>query len=317
LSALVLDHVWGRRLKDVSLRLAAGVNVVIGDESDGTSELVALCAGVRAPLRGRVQLDGLEPSSSPACRRRVASLLADERDEPHGDVRGWLRGPAASHGVTEEAVLEACRVRADRALASLSLAEWRELACAVALAHPDPGLVVLHEPLAACPAGDTARVFERIAGLAQRSIVLITTGSLAAARYLTASATYLLDRGLCSDAPSGAWPGSLTPGLDTRLWVEADSPRVLVAALAQHPDVTEIDFDERSAGRISLRGPDLERLASVVVRAAVSAGVEVRLLQARAEDLDAVRAAATGQAQAAYRAAQARPRGAVDRRERS
>jgi ABC-2 type transport system ATP-binding protein len=316
LSAFVLEHVWGGRLKDVSLRLDAGVHVVIGAESDGTSELVALCAGVREPRRGRVLLAGLAPSSSPACRRRVASLLADEGDLPRGDVRGWLRGPAASLGVPEGAVLEACRVAGDRTLASLSAADWRELACAVALAHPDPALVVLHEPIAACPPGDAERVLERIAGLAQSSVVLITTSSLATARYLTPSATYLLDRGLCSDAPAGAWP-SATPGLDTRVWVEADAPRLLVAALAQHPDVAEIEFDERSAGRIGLRGADLERLASAVARAAVSAGVELRLLQAQADDLEVVRAAESGRAQAAYRAAQARPRGANDRAERS
>jgi hypothetical protein len=109
----------------------------------------------------------------------------------------------------------------------------------------------------------------------------------------------------------------LTPGLDTRVWVEASSPRALVAVLAQHPDVTEIEFDERSAGRISLRGPDLERLANAIARAAVSAEVEVRLLQAHAEDLDAVRGAATGQAHAAYLAAQSRARSASDRAERS
>jgi ABC-2 type transport system ATP-binding protein len=316
LSALVLEHVWSGRLKDVSLRLGAGIHVVIGAESDGTSELVALCAGVREPRRGRVRLDGLEPSSSPACRRRVASLLADEGDLPVGDVRGWLRG-TASLGVSEAAVLEACRVPADRALASLSAAEWRELACAVALTHPDPALVALHEPLAACPAGDAERVLERLAGLAQQSVVLITTSSLAAARYLTPSTTHLLDRGLCSAAPAGAWPGSVSPGLDTRVWVEADTPRALVAALARHADVTEIEFDERSAGRICLRGPDLERLASAVAQAAVSAGVEVRLLQARAEDLDVLRGAETGRAHAAYRAAQSRARGANDRAERS
>jgi energy-coupling factor transporter ATP-binding protein EcfA2 len=304
LSKLVLEGLWGAYLKDVSLRLDPGLSVVIGDESDGTAELVEACAGVRVLRRGRLRLDGLEPGTSPACRRRIASLLADERDAPCGDVRAWLRAPAEALGVSAQALLEGCSVRPERALVSLSAAEWRELACAVALAHPDPALVVLHEPLAAGAPGDSTRLLGRIAELARRSVVLITTGSLDAARALAPATTYLLDRGLCSEAPLGAWPGASTPGLETRLWVEADAPRALVAALAQQPDVTEIEYDERSAGRVLLRGPDLERLATAVARAAVSAGVDVRLLRAQAEDLDALRGAATGVAHAAYRAAQ-------------
>jgi energy-coupling factor transporter ATP-binding protein EcfA2 len=310
LSSLVVERLWGARLKDVSLQLGLGVSVVIGDETDGTGELVASCAGVRAQRRGRVTLDGIEPGSSPACRRRIASLLADERDAPCGNVQGWLQAPVESLGVSEQAVLETCRVRPDRRLASLSAAEWRELALALALAHPNPALVVLHEPLAACAAGDSSRLLERLAALGRRSVVLVTTSSLAAARSLTASATYLLDRGLCSEAPRVAWPDNVTPGLGPRVSVEADAPRALVAALAQSPDVTEIAYDERSASRVTLGGPDLERLATAVARAAVSAGVDVHLLRAHADDLETVRAAATGTAHAADRAGRQRGRAA-------
>jgi hypothetical protein len=113
------------------------------------------------------------------------------------------------------------------------------------------------------------------------------------------------------DAKAGTWPGSLTPGLPVWLTVEADAPRALLAALAEHPDVLELRYDETGAGRVLLRGSDLERLATAIGRAAVATGVEVRSLRPASEDLDAARAAATGMNEAAgvaYRAARARGR---------
>ena len=312
MSELLLERVWSAPLKDVSLRSSRGLSVVVGAQADGSGELVALCAGTRAPRRGRVALGGLGPSSSPTCRRGIASLLSNEPGGGDGDVRGWLLGLAPLIGIELPAVLAWSPVAPGRALASLSGAERRELALAVALAHPEPALVVLHEPLTACATGQKERVLARLAELGKERPVLVTTASIETARRLGGT-TYLLDRGLCSAKPEGAWPGSMTPGADAWLAVEADAPRGLVSALAQHPDVQELLYDERRGGRVFLRGQDLERLAVAVARAAVSAGVEIRLLRAPAEDLDAARGAASGAIDAAdaYRAARARGRAAT------
>lgn len=311
MSELLLERVWSASLKDVSLRSDRGLSVVVGAESDGIGELVALCAGTRAPRRGQVTLGGLRPSASPACRRGIASLLPDEPGGD-GDVRGWLLELSPLLGIEVPAVLERVTVRPERSLASLSGAERRELALAIALGQPAPELVVLHEPLAACVASQHERVLARLTELGRDRPVLITTASIATARRF-GGVTYLLDRGLLGEKPDGAWPGSMTPGLDTWLAVEADAPRGLVSALAQHPDVQELRYDERRGGRVLLRGPDLERLAVAVARAAVSADVDIRFLRAPAEDLAAARGAASGasDAAAAYRAARARGRAAT------
>jgi hypothetical protein len=315
-SELLLERVWSAPLKDVSLRSSRGLSVVFGAEADGSGELVALCAGTRAPRRGRVALGGLQPSSSPACRRGIASLLPDEPGggggDSYGDVRSWLLELAPLIGIEPPAVLAWSPVAPERTLASLSGAERRALALAVALAHPEPALVVLHEPLTACATGQNERVLARLAELGKERPVLVTTASIATARRLGGT-TYLLDRGLCSEKPGGAWPGSMTPGLDAWLAVEADAPRGLVSALAQHPDVQELRYDERRGGRVLPRGPDLERLAVAVARAAVNAGVDIRLLRAPPEDLGAARGAVSGAIDAAdsYRAARARGRAAT------
>lgn len=306
MTGLSLDRVWTGTLAGVSLELAGGLAVILGDASDGTASLVELCAGVSGPRRGRVRVGSVAPHASPALRRSIASLLADESGAGPGDVRSWAAALAALVGSSVERVLDGLSFPADRALCRLSNAERRELACALALAHPAPALVVLHDPLAACAPATRPALVDRLAELSRTSPVLVTTPSLADARLL-GGVSYRLDRGLLSEAARSAWPGSSSPGLDVWLWVEADAPRKLVAALAEQSDVSELDFDEPRGGRLLLRGSDLERLCTAVARAAVGAGVELRLLRAAAEDLAALRAAATGEA-AAHAAALARAR---------
>jgi ABC-type thiamine transport system ATPase subunit len=311
MSELALERVWCAPLKNVSLRVAAGLRVIVGAESDGIGELVELCAGVRQPRRGRLTLDGVRPSSSADCRRGIASLLPDEAGGTRGDLRGWLAELAPLIGVELPSVLEWCGVEAARAVATLSGAERREVALAIALAHPRPSLVVLHEPLAACGAVRRERVVARLAELATVCPVLIGVASITDARRV-GGVTYLLDRGLLDEKPGGAWPGSLTPGLTICVAVEADAPRGLVAALAQHPDVHELSYEERRGGRVLVRGADLEALVLAIARAAVSADVDIRLLRSHAEDLAAARAAASATTEAAaYRAARTRGRPAT------
>jgi ABC-2 type transport system ATP-binding protein len=313
-SELVFEHVWADPLKDVSLRASGGLHVLLGDEADGCGALVELCAGVRAPRRGRVALDGELPIASPRCRRRIASLLPVEPPiAGAGDVRRWLADLAPLRGGSPEAVLERCSVAADRPLRSLAGAERRELACWLALAQDDAALVVLHDPFSACGAGQRGRLLERIAELGRAAIVLVTTPSIADARSLGGS-FQRLDRGLLGPTLEGAGAHGAWHGVaGASLTLEADAPRALVAALANEPDVHELRYDEPS-GRVLLGADDLGRLASAVARAIVSSGVDIRSLRAGADDLDALRAAASAMndaAGAAYRAARARGRTAT------
>lgn len=307
MSGLSLDQVWSEALKGVSLELASGLLVVVGDSSDGSASLVALCAGVSRPRRGRVRLGDSAPHASPRLRRSIASLLADESAPAAGNARGWVAGLGALLGSSLEPALEGVRFPLDRPLVELSNAERRQLACALALQHPAPLATVLHDPLSACAPEARQDTIARLQERSRHSPVLVTTPSFSDARLLGGSC-HVLDRGLLGESAGGAWPSSA--GLDVWVCVEADTPRALLAALAQHPDVHELCFEEPRAGRLLLRGPDLERLCSAVARAAVEARVNLRSLRAEALDLAATRAAASGAA-AAYAAARARAGGAV------
>jgi hypothetical protein len=133
--------------------------------------------------------------------------------------------------------------------------------------------------------------------------VIVATRSVADARRC-GGRLLVLERGVLARGPSDAWPSAMTPGLRVELSVECDAPRRLLAELAGSPEVEQASFDGRAGGRIELRGGDLERLALAVTRAALTAGVELRLLRAASPDLDTVHGASAGLAHAAYRAAQ-------------
>ncbi|HWO07983.1 MAG TPA: hypothetical protein VNN80_00845, partial [Polyangiaceae bacterium] len=139
MSHLRLGRVWSGRLADVNLELDPGVHVIIGAEEDGSGELIELCAGVRTARRGAVEVDGLSPNASPACRRTIASLLPSEDwGESPGSLHGWLAELGARLGFAPEALLERARLEAGRRLASLSGGERRKLACFIALARQSP-----------------------------------------------------------------------------------------------------------------------------------------------------------------------------------
>lgn len=303
MNELELRAVWSPPLKNLSIRLTTGLHVVLGADADGTASLVELCAGVRSPRRGAVLLDGEPPSSSPRLRRRIASLLPTEEAPVHDDLLQWLGALAELRGFSTERALSllAFQLAPKRAGASLSSVERRQLALAVALAQPDPPLVTLHEPLAAAGALGRARVVARIQELASQATVLVTTLAVADAQQL-GGVLYVMERGVLVRQPEHAWPAALTPGLDARLFIEADAPRELLARLARDPEVGEARYD--GAQSIELRGPDLERLALAVSRAAVDAASHVRSLHSIAPDLEAVHGASAGLAHAAYRAAQ-------------
>jgi ABC-2 type transport system ATP-binding protein len=308
-SQLELNWVCSPVLKNVSGSFGPGLHVLVGAESDGTADLIELCAGVRLPQRGRLKLDCEQPGASPKLRRRIASLLPDESWVADGDVRRWLGHVGALHGFDASAHVADFYpgLKLDRALASLSGAERRELALAAALAQPEPKLVALHEPLAAA-AGASEAVLPRLAQLGSSVPVLLTTRSIEDARRLGGQLR-VLERGILVRELHDAWPGAVTPGLQVELWAECDAPRRLLAELVQLPQVERAAFDARFATRVQVLGNDLEQLARAVARAALAARVELRMLRAAPPELAEVHAASAGLAQAAYRAAQAARRG--------
>jgi ABC-type multidrug transport system ATPase subunit len=193
---------------------------------------------------------------------------------------------------------------ADRAIADLDADEQRSVALAVALATPDPLLLVLADPLARVPGAGRAAVRDALHAAAREgAVVVCTTPSIPSAVEL-GGGVVLLEAGRFTRrlAPSAAT--GLVPGLALELVVETPDPRALAAALANEPAVTTLRFDIREARHVvRVRGEDVESVSLAVARAAVERSIVIEALHAEAPALELATAASGALQRAAYYAA--------------
>ena len=143
-------------LDDASLEVADGETMtVLGASGSGKTTLLRVIAGLQAPDRGRIVLDGADLAGVPPHRRDVGLVFQDHALFPHRDVAGnvsfglRMRGdaPQAVAGRTAE-LLELVGLAGfeRRSIGTLSGGEQQRVALARALA-PEPRLLLLDEPL--------------------------------------------------------------------------------------------------------------------------------------------------------------------------
>jgi len=144
-------------LRDLSLTVpAGGYTAVLGPSGSGKSVLLRLVAGLLAPERGEVRLDGRDATRLPSERRRLGFVFPEAALFPHlGVGRNIAYGlgaaglPAASRAARTREIARALGVEAllGRPVQGLSGGEAQRVALARALA-PAPRVVLLDEPLA-------------------------------------------------------------------------------------------------------------------------------------------------------------------------
>ena len=143
---------------ELSLRCERGAMVaVLGPSGGGKSTLLRLIAGLVAPDRGRILLDGRDITALPARRRGVGLVFQDFALFPHYDVAGNIayglrarhpRGDPRARAAQVEALLERFALAGfgERRIDGLSGGESQRVALARALAV-SPGLMLFDEPL--------------------------------------------------------------------------------------------------------------------------------------------------------------------------
>lgn len=273
MSTLRLKRVKDGALDRVDLELGAGIAAVLAEPLSGGSELVAVSAGWDRPQRGLVLVDGADPFRSPDVRRKVGSLLADERAPMAPTVGAAVARVLSTRGDsrTAEQVLESGGLGSfsARLPSSLSPREARSLALALALAHPEPALLALHEPLAA--GLDPDLVLRALGEHARRGAVVLAVTSSRRDAELLAGRVRVLQRGrFIGDL---AAPG-LQPALPTV--VGTSDPRALSAALAAEPAVTSVVWDEGGhAGQLTVHGTDRSEVSLAILRASRSSGAVI------------------------------------------
>lgn len=173
----------GRRvLHDISLSLTESRIGIIGRNGSGKTTLLRLIAGLVAPTRGDVRVNGMDPVRNRKAMLGALGILFQNPDHQilFPTVIEELTFGLRQIGLTAD---EADR-RASAALAQDGRAAWREVPvhhlsqgqrhylCLMAVLLMEPGTILLDEPLAGLDLPTQLRLSRRFASLPQRLITI-------------------------------------------------------------------------------------------------------------------------------------------------
>lgn len=285
-------------LRGASCRLGPGVHAVLGTPADGSLAFAAAALGRVRPAAGTVRVAGLDPWSAPKARAQIAALAPRPElpDLPRfadvvaaaGRAAGW-----DSRGSLQDLGLGAL---ARRAVRSASLAERRAVELAIALGHPEPRLLLLHEPLRRTAAPGPAELWARVRTRAEGGTCVVLIASTPVDLLGAVDSIHVLNRGLALGlALDAADPLPSSPEL--MVWVDAQrggGARALAAALAGHEELTGVGWQSAAGPAeapgpgmelLAVRGRQLEAAALLVARHAEQLGVAVRSVHSAAPTL--------------------------------
>ncbi len=295
MSALSFDIVSHAELVSVSAVFTRGTHVVLGSERDGTHTLVQLAAGLALPGVGRVQLNGVAPFTNAAARRSIGSLCADERLPPARTVDSAvalvLRARADGRSVTSVLGAAGLTRLAARRSSELSSRETRAVSLALALSHPKPSLLALHEPLGLVDLVREELILERLSEAAESGVIVLATANRLEDAARLGGVTNALERGIWLNSAAARLPA---------LRVQTSDPRRLAARLAEAPDVEGVTW--AGAQDLLVHGSDWERVAHSVVSRARAEAIHISALRRELPALEVL---------AAARASLARPTASV------
>jgi len=289
----------------LSMTLTKGIHAVLGAPEDGTLALFDAVTGVRAPLRGKVLVDGRDPARTPAVRARIGALAAESKLPPAASVGAAVRLALRARGEDGhriDAVLDPLGLSAlhARSPSSLSFAEARAVELAIALTTPAPLLLALHEPLSDIAVANVHLVRERLREIAAaRACVLITTSSPADARTL-GDRIHVLHKGLLVREVGGDARGLLVGATaELTAWI-APAPlgagaaaRLLAAALSRGEGVRGVTWEDprEGAAKVRVQADTFEACAAALADAAVETGVVIEAIAPSTPALAEVRTA--------------------------
>ncbi|MBA3788024.1 MAG: ABC transporter ATP-binding protein [Actinobacteria bacterium] len=189
---LTVNFAGTTALTGASLEVAAGETVaLLGPSGCGKTTLLRAIAGLQRLDGGRVLLDGRELTELPPHRRGIGLMFQEHALFQHRDVAGnvgfglrmaGLPEPELSRRVAELLELVGLSGLGGRSVETLSGGEQQRVALARALA-PDPGVLLLDEPLGSLDRPLHDRLLDELAELfgRLRQTVLYVTHDVAEA----------------------------------------------------------------------------------------------------------------------------------------
>jgi ABC-type multidrug transport system ATPase subunit len=190
-------------LREVSLRLDAGVIGLLGPNGAGKSTLMNILATITRPTKGRVLIDGHDCAREPdAMRHLLGYLPQDFGVYPNLSAREFLSYIAAVKGVAArpaaqriEELLDLLNLThaADRPLGGYSGGMRQRVGIAQALLN-DPRVLIVDEPTVGLDPEERLRFRHLIADLSGDRIVILST-HIVSDLEATASRIALIEKG--------------------------------------------------------------------------------------------------------------------------
>ena len=183
---IAFDHLsavpYGRSLlHDISLSIYEGETVaVIGPAGAGKSVLLDCIQGVVQPIKGHLQVMGVEVRPMPSTIRRQIGIMPHHLDHPEMfRVIDLIRRFAGYYSLelSEAQVEEYCHhygLSPTWFISQLTAPQLRVLSLALTLIH-DPKLVLLDEPLAGLADADNALIWQYLRRMQSEGRTLLVT----------------------------------------------------------------------------------------------------------------------------------------------
>lgn len=289
-------------LRGADLELTPGRYVALSSEREPLADLVTVLSGRESPSRGQVLLDDAAPSASPALRRKVASLLAEEALPPAPTVLSSIEKALRARGAAPAgaaALLEAASLGqlGPQRPETLGARESRSVALSLALAHEGADLFALHEPLATLL--PTAFVLSRLDEHTSRGATVL------AATTSPADATLLGGAWLCVELGRVRATQGPAPRLGVGPWqqvsVETPDARALAQLLHESPLGLSSELGA-SAQALKITGPALDVTVREIIALSRAHQIEITRIEAAIPPVEALMAARAGFARGAYEA---------------
>lgn len=259
---------------EASLVLGPQLTAVLGEVADGTTDLVEALSGRLPPGRGRILVAGASPSKNAAVRARIGYLPPEREELPGRTVGEAVAAVDALRGGAGRAFALAKTLGLDallaRRVATLSFDEHRAVELLLALATPNPALLVLFEPFQHVAAFDRPALVAHLEEIARTAVVIVVTASPDDARVATAG-VLLLERGVLTRGagPTGEGLAIASPAWFS-VWVGAGA-RDLAKALLDRPEVRSVAAEPAMGATLLRVGADGEHDAARAIAESVAA----------------------------------------------
>jgi ABC-type multidrug transport system ATPase subunit len=168
-------------LRDIHLRIPAGLTLLLGPNGCGKSTLLKLAAGVEGPDRGTVMVEGFDLWHHEVAARRNLCYVPEHPDlTPYATIKDVLRLVCRLRKVPFEQATQALQAAgmeafSGRSIRELSMGQRRRAVLAAAWIGA-PRVILLDEPLESMDRAIREQILEWITGLLdENACVVIAT----------------------------------------------------------------------------------------------------------------------------------------------